>query len=124
MSVQLEQMYRAYLDTLNERRLCDLGQYLHDQVVYNGKTITWQQYAQMIADDVHNIPDLHFVIDLCVFSDDTAACRLWFECTPRARVRRHHPNRPAGHLRRACVLPLPGRPHQPGPVIDRYQRHP
>ena len=63
MSDHLEQTYRAYLDVLNGRRLDELDQYVHDQVVYNDTSITRQQYAQMIAEDVRKIPDLHFTID-------------------------------------------------------------
>jgi predicted ester cyclase len=63
LSDHLEQTYRAYLDVLNGRRLDELDQYVHDQVVYNDTSITRQQYAQMIAEDVRKIPDLHFTID-------------------------------------------------------------
>jgi predicted ester cyclase len=82
MSGHLEQVYRAYLDALNSRRLGDLDQFVHDQLVYNDESITREQYAQLIAEDVHNIPDLHFTVDLCVAGDDVVACRLWFDCTP------------------------------------------
>ena len=82
MSDDLERTYRAYLDSLNGRRLGDLDQFVHDQVVYNDTSLTRQQYAQMIAADVRKIPDLHFTIDQCVTGDDVVACRLWFECTP------------------------------------------
>jgi steroid delta-isomerase-like uncharacterized protein len=78
----LEQVYRAYLDALNERRFDDLGQFVHDQVIRNDETMTCQQYAQLIARDVRDIPDLHYVIDQLVTSDDTVAARLWFDCTP------------------------------------------
>ena len=73
--------YRAYLETLNIRRW-RLDKFVHDQLVYNDESITREQYAQLIAEDVHNIPDLHFTIDLCVTGDDVVACRLWFDCTP------------------------------------------
>ena len=82
MSGHLEQVYRAYLDALNGRRLDDLDQFVHDQVVYNDRPITRQQYAQMIAEDVRKIPDLYFTIGLCITADDVVACRLWFDCSP------------------------------------------
>ena len=78
----LEHIYRGYLDALNERRFGDLGQFVHDEVVRNGQTLTAQQYAQFIADDVAAIPDLTYVIDQLVSSDDTVAARHWFDCTP------------------------------------------
>ena len=82
MSVDLEHVYRAYLDALNDRRLEDLDQFVHDQVTYNDASISRQRYAQMIAEDVQKIPDLRFTIALCVTSQDVVACRLWFDCTP------------------------------------------
>jgi predicted ester cyclase len=82
LSGHLEQIYRAYLDVLNGRRLNDLDRFVHDQVVYNDRSITRQQYAQMITEDVRKIPNLRFAIDLCVTDDDVVACRLWFDCTP------------------------------------------
>lgn len=82
MNGHLDELYRAYLDALNSRRLDDLDRFVNDEVVYNGRAMSRQQYAQMIADDVRNIPDLHFAVDLLVTSDDVVACRLWFDCTP------------------------------------------
>ena len=82
MAESLERIYRGYLGTLNERRFGDLGQFVHDVVVRNGQTLTVQQYAQFIADDVATIPDLEYVIDQLVASNDTVAARLWFDCTP------------------------------------------
>lgn len=82
MDGHLERIYRAYLDALNERRLDDLAEFVHDQLVYNDRTISRQEYAQLLAEDVQNIPDLRFTIDLCVATDDVVACRLWFDCTP------------------------------------------
>ncbi|MCO1659890.1 ester cyclase [Pseudonocardia humida] len=82
MSGDLEEVYRAYIDALNGRRLDDLDQFVHALVVYNDRTISRQQYAEMIAEDVRRIPDLHFTVDLLVTGDDVVACRLWFDCTP------------------------------------------
>ena len=82
MSAELERIYRAYLDALNERRLAGLGQFVHDEVVRNDQTMTGQQYAGLIAADVEAIPDLRYTIDLLVSGDDTIAARLWFDCTP------------------------------------------
>jgi predicted ester cyclase len=82
VSAELERIYRAYLDTLNERRLADLGQFVHDEVIHNRRTMSCQQYAQLIADDVRAIPDLKYTIDQLASGDDTIAARLWFDCTP------------------------------------------
>lgn len=82
MNSELDGIYRAYLDALNGRRWTDLHRFVHDHVVHNGRRMSRGQYAEMIAEDVRTIPDLHFAVDLLVTGDDVVACRLWFDCTP------------------------------------------
>lgn len=77
----LERSYRGYLDALNERRFGDLDRFVHDEVTHNGRLLTREGYAAMIADDVDRIPDLRFVADLLVTRGDLLACRLLFDCT-------------------------------------------
>jgi hypothetical protein len=55
-NADLETRYRAYLDVLNERRLDDLVHYVHDELSYNGETMTRRQYQDLIAADVTAIP--------------------------------------------------------------------
>ncbi|GAA3634921.1 ester cyclase [Kineosporia mesophila] len=78
----LTDIYRSYLDVLNERRFPALDQYVHDTVTYNGTPLTRQQYADLIENDARVIPDLRFVPELLTATDDVVACRLWFDCTP------------------------------------------
>jgi hypothetical protein len=40
----LESRYRAYLAALNERRLDDLVEHVHDELTYNGEPMTRRQY--------------------------------------------------------------------------------
>ena len=79
----VEEAYRSYLATLNERRFADLLHSVHDRLVYNDRSITRDDYVAMLEADVAAIPDLYFEIDLLVVDGGTVACRLWFDCTPR-----------------------------------------
>jgi steroid delta-isomerase-like uncharacterized protein len=88
----LEDRYRSYLAALNERRFDDLVHHVHDEVVYNGGTLTRQQYADMIAGDVRAVPDLVFDAHIIVAADDRVACRLVFACTPRHEFLGFTPN--------------------------------
>lgn len=83
MRQELERIYRNYIDALNDRRLEDLEEFVHDRLVYNGEEMTREQYAAMLADDVRVIPDLHYDIDLLVADDHQVAARLWFDCSPQ-----------------------------------------
>ncbi|WP_439383265.1 ester cyclase [Amycolatopsis lexingtonensis] len=82
MPHELETKYLAYLDALNDRRFGDLDGFVHDELTYNDKVLTREQYADMITADSRAVPDLHFDARLLVVTDDTVACRLWFDCTP------------------------------------------
>ena len=83
MGQQLERIYHDYIDALNDRRFEDLQQFVHDRLVYNGDSITREQYAAMLAADVRAIPDLHYDIDLLVVADHQISARLWFDCRPQ-----------------------------------------
>jgi len=83
MRQELERIYRDYIETLNDRRLEDLDEFVHDRLVYNGEEITRERYAAMLAEDVRVIPDLHYDIDLLVVDDHQVSARLWFDCSPR-----------------------------------------
>lgn len=88
----LEARYRAYLRALDERRLDDLVQYVHDEVSYNGDVMTRRQYQDLIAADIAAIPDLAFDADIVVACGDQVACRLVFDCTPQHDFLSFSPN--------------------------------
>jgi predicted ester cyclase len=91
-NADLETRYRAYLDVLNERRLDDLVHYVHDELSYNGETMTRGQYQDLIAADVTAIPDLIFDAHIIVASGDQVACRLVFDCIPQQEFLGFSPN--------------------------------
>lgn len=89
--LDLESRYRAYLTVLNERRLDDLVEHVHDELTYNGEPLTRRQYQDLIAADLAAAPDLFYDGQLVVAAADPAgnavggqvACRLVFDCAPR-----------------------------------------
>jgi predicted ester cyclase len=88
----LEATYRAYLTALNDRRLDDLVRYVHDEIVYNGGTMTRRQYRDLIAGDIAAIPDLFFDAQIIVVDGDRVACRILFNCTPQRDFLGFSPN--------------------------------
>jgi predicted ester cyclase len=78
----LESTYRAYLDALNGRRFDELDRFVCDELVYNDKPLTRQEYAGMIAEDARAVPDLRYEAHLLSTDGDLVGCRLWFHCTP------------------------------------------
>jgi predicted ester cyclase len=82
MTDHAERTYRRYLDALNDRRFDDLGEFVHDRLVYNGEDWTLGRYAARLVDDVTLIPDLRYDAELVVTGPDHVAARLRFDCSP------------------------------------------
>ena len=76
-------VYRGYLAVLNERQWPKLGEYVANQLSYNGKRMSLRDYRAMLEADVHAIPDLQFHPELLLADDHTVACRQFFRCRPR-----------------------------------------
>jgi predicted ester cyclase len=73
----------GYLAALNERRLDDLADFVHDELTYNGEPMTLDQYRDLLAADIDAMPDLFYDARIVVTGGNQAACRLLFSCTPR-----------------------------------------
>lgn len=79
---QLCDLYRGYIDCLNRQDWPALGQFVDQEVRYNGRLIGLAGYREMLEHDFRAIPDLRFVIDLLVAEPPHIAARLCFDCTP------------------------------------------
>jgi predicted ester cyclase len=79
----LPAIYRDYLACLNERRWDELGEFVADEVSYNGRQLTVHGYRAMLEADTRAIPDLQFWPELIVADDQIVSCRLFFQCNPR-----------------------------------------
>lgn len=79
----LERTYRGYLDALDERRFDDVEDLLHEELTYNGESLTRDDYVAQRREEARQIPDLHYAVDLLVVEADQVACRIAFDCSPR-----------------------------------------
>lgn len=78
----LKSLYGAYLDCLNRQDWQDLGSFVGEAVVYNGRSIGLAGYREMLVADCTAIPDLHFKAELVTVDPRHVASRLAFDCTP------------------------------------------
>lgn len=78
-------VYRDYIACLNQQDWPKLGQFVHDEVHYNGQRIGTLGYREMLERDFNQIPDLHFDILLLISDPPHIASRLGFNCTPRGK---------------------------------------
>lgn len=79
---EIVKLYRRYIDCLNHQDWPALGQFVDEDVHYNGARVGLSGYQQMLEQDFRAIPDLQFVIDLLIADPPQVAARLRFDCTP------------------------------------------
>ena len=79
-----EAHYRRYISYLNDHLVSDLGEFVDEELTYNGRPMTRLDYQNLIAGDIAAIPDLYFDVHLLVINGDQIACRLNFHCTPQS----------------------------------------
>ncbi|MGO4446309.1 ester cyclase [Mycobacterium sp. 2YAF39] len=82
MNGDLIAIYRDYLACLNDRRWSDLGRFVADDVVHNGRRLGLGGYRAMLESDTHAAPDLQFIPEILVADDHVVSCRLFFRCSP------------------------------------------
>jgi predicted ester cyclase len=80
----LPNLYRGYIACLNRQDWYNLGQFVHDDAVYNGRRIGLSGYREILESDFRQIPDLRFNIELLIADPPWIAARLAFDCTPKA----------------------------------------
>ena len=78
-------LYRQYIACLNARDLDRLGDFVDEEVDYNGRRIGLSGYRTMLEGNYRDIPDLRFSIQLMVIDATSVAARLNFDCTPAGR---------------------------------------
>ena len=76
-------VYSDYLQCLNVRQWPRVGEFVADQLSYNGQSMTLRDYRAMLEADVDAIPDLQFHPEVLLADDNVVACRLFFQCHPR-----------------------------------------
>ena len=82
----LADIYRGYIACLNSQDWPRLGQFVAEDVHYNGERIGLSGYRSMLEEDFRAIPDLHFHIELLVSEPPRIASRLQFNCTPKGML--------------------------------------
>lgn len=85
-SQAISEHYRGYIDCLNRQDWKVLGDFVAEDVQYNGQRIGLSGYRQMLENDFRAIADLHFNIDLLIAEPPHVAARLCFDCTPAGEL--------------------------------------
>ncbi|MCF2523750.1 ester cyclase [Bradyrhizobium sp. G127] len=85
-TAHLSDIYRNYIACLNAQDWPKLGQFVDEDVRYNGKRVGLSGYREMLEENFRDIPDLAFNIDVLVTEPPRVASRLIFDCTPKASL--------------------------------------
>jgi len=80
---ELADIYRAYIACLNAQDWPQLGNFVHEHVVHNGRRFGLSGYRDMLVGNFADIPDLRFDIRLLLSDPPYIASRLGFDCTPK-----------------------------------------
>ncbi len=82
IKADLSDVYRDYIACLNKQDWPKLGQFVHDEVIHNGRWVGLSVYLEMLERDFDEIPDLYFNIQMLISDPPYIASRLGFDCTP------------------------------------------
>ncbi|MGX9947566.1 ester cyclase [Bradyrhizobium denitrificans] len=82
-ATELGARYRAYIACLNAQDWPQLGNFVHEHVVHNGRQIGLAGYNDMLMGNFAEIPDLRFDIRLLLSDPPHVASILSFDCRPR-----------------------------------------
>jgi predicted ester cyclase len=74
--------YRAYVACLNAQDWANLGHFVDEAAVHNGRPLGLDGYRTMLVRDFETIPDLRFTIELLACDPPLVAARLAFDCHP------------------------------------------
>jgi predicted ester cyclase len=79
----ISDFYRAYIACLNRQDWSALGEFVHRDVVHNGRRFGLDGYQSMLEQDFADIPDLRFNIQMLIVEPPYISCRLIFDCSPK-----------------------------------------
>lgn len=81
----LADIYRAYIQCLNDRDWARLVKFVDDDARHNGRRLGTSGYREMLERDCEDIPDLRFHIELLVCEPPMIASRLAFHVAPKGK---------------------------------------
>jgi predicted ester cyclase len=81
-TADLRQTYLAYLEAANAREFHRMADFAHDTVVFNGETVTRDDYVAAMQQAVDAVQDYHWHLDDLIIEGDRVAVRLTDTGTP------------------------------------------
>ena len=104
--ISLTDLYRAYIDCLNRQDWDELGRYVDNGVVHNGRRLGLSGYRDMLVKDFEDIPDLHFKIQNPDLRTATYCGPPCVQVLPEGKISRHQHQWADGLVCGECLLPV------------------
>lgn len=79
----LADIYRNYIACLNRQDWPNLGRFVHEDAVHNGRRLGVSGYRAMLEKDFDDIPDLYFDVRMLISDPPCVASRIQFDCSPK-----------------------------------------
>ena len=81
-STDLRKIYLAYLDAANAREFHRMAEFAHDTIIFNGETVSRDDYVAAMQHAVESVENYHWRLDELVVEGDRVAARLTDTGTP------------------------------------------
>ena len=81
-STDLRKVYRDYLEAANAREWHRMAEFVHDTVVFNGETVSRDDYVAAMQQAVDAVRDYTWRLDDLIIEGDRVAARLTDTGTP------------------------------------------
>ncbi|MEU8819706.1 ester cyclase [Actinoplanes sp. NPDC048796] len=81
-TTDLRKVYLAYLEAANARAFDRMGEFAHDTVVFNGESVSRDDYVAAMRQAVESVRDYVWRLDDLVVEGDRVAARLTVTGTP------------------------------------------
>lgn len=82
MLAELRRIYLAYLDAANAREFRRMAEFVHDTVVFNGETVSRDEYVDAMRQAVDAVRHYTWRLDDLIIEGERVAARLTVTGTP------------------------------------------
>jgi predicted ester cyclase len=81
-ATDLRKLYHEYIAASNARELHRMAEFAHDTIVFNGETVSRDDYVAAMQDALDSVQNYHWHLDDLIIEDDRVAARLTVTGTP------------------------------------------
>jgi predicted ester cyclase len=81
-TTDLRKVYLDYLEAVNARQLHRMAEFAHDTIVFNGESVSRDEYVAALREAMDSVQNLFYHLDDLIIEGDRVAARLTDTGTP------------------------------------------